>query len=191
MNKRIFSLVLALMLALASLTVAFAATESPTIDTVTKVTVAGVVSATGAALPADLIVDAKEETPATIATASTISAALASGNLAAVVGDDAVAAINQAILGKASITSLKVEEVFPLSVVNWADSYGDIIVTLDLPADYASDAVIVALVSYYNANGQLVWVVADSAIVNGQLCLTISAADLAVTGEFTVALLGA
>ena len=191
MNKRIFSLVLALVFALASLTVAFAEPASPTIDTVTKVTVAGAVSATGAPLPADMIVDVQEETAATTATAATISAALTAGNLASVIGDDAVAAINQAILGKASITSLTVEEVFPLTVINYAESVGDIIVTLGLPADYASDAVIVALLSYYDANGQLVWTVADSAIVDGQLCLTISAADLAAASEFTVALLGA
>ena len=192
MNKRVFSLVLALVLALASLTVAFAE-ESPVLATVTAATVAGVKSASGVSLPANFSVTALEATPATTALAAEIASALQTGAIADIFGEDAVALISQAILGKASVSGLKVEEVFPLSVVNYSETFGDIIVTLDLPANYASDAVIVALVSYYHAAGQLVWTVAEAEVVDGQLLLTLNAADLvaAVNGEFTVALLGA
>ena len=192
MNKRIFSLVLALVLALASLTVAFAE-SSPVIATVTTATVASVVSASGVELPADFTVTANDATAATTALAATIASALQAGDVAGVFGDEAAAAISQVILGKANASDLKVEEVFPLTVANYSETYGDIIVTLDLPADYASDAVMVALIGYYDANGELVWIVAEAEVVAGQLVLTLDAATLAANtdGEFTVALLGA
>ena len=192
MNKRVFSLVLALVLALASLTVAFAE-SSPVAAVVTTPTVTSVVSATGVALPASFQVVANLATPATTALAAQIASAIQAGTVESIFGAEAVAAINLAIQGITTIGALKVNEVFPATVVNYDTTYGDVIVTMQLPTAYAPGATIVALVGYYNAANELVWVVADALINNnGDLVLTLST-DALVAGtvtDITVALLG-
>ena len=193
MNKRIFSLVLVLVLALASLTVAFAE-ASPVAAVVTTPTVKGVVSATGVALPASFQVIGNLATPATTALAAQIASAIQAGTVESIFGAEAVAAINLAIQGVTTIGALKVNEVFPMSVVNYDTTYGDVIVTVELPTAYEPGATIVVMVGYYNAANELVWEVAPAQIdANGDLVLTLSADALAAgaISDLTVALLGA
>lgn len=192
MNKRIFSLVLVLVLALASLTVAFAE-SSATLAVVATPVVKSMVSSTGVVLPADFTVTPVEETLATQALTEEIAAAITAGTLEDIFGEEAVALINQAVLGLTNVSDLKVEEVFPLTVANYSAAYGDVAITLELPTEYADDAIVVVLVGYTDDNGELVWTVAEVEIVDGDLVvtLTVEALTAAANGDLTVAILGA
>ena len=192
MNKRIFSLVLALVLALASLTVAFAE-SSATAAVVTIPVVKSMVSSTGVVLPADFLVTPVEETLATQALAKDIAAAITAGSLETVFGEEAVALIDQAVLGLTTVSALKVQEVFPMTVVNYSAAYGDVAITLELPTEYAANDIVVVVIGYVDAEGNQVWVVVDVEIVDGDLVITlpVEALSAAVNADLTCVILGA
>ena len=192
MSKKLMSLILALVLVL-TVGAAFAesspslsspALGSPTMagqSAVTNATIKteAVVSSTGAALPADFLAtipqpaDAtEEEVAAAQSTLEAIDAFLTANGLPVVeyFGADVQAAIAEKLPADVAANDLVMRDFVALPLNDMAaaydPSYGDIILQLEFPVDFAEGDTVVAMLGIIDpATGLVTWVVLD-AVVN-------------------------
>lgn len=191
MNKRIFSVALALVLAFATLTCAFAAPDSISAADVTTAQVVGVTSSSGVTLPADFSVAPVAGSNTTDAVVNGINMAAASvGGLTTFFGEAAMTAIST-VVPAVQAANLKLDEAFPISVANYSGAYGDVTVTLRLTKTYADGDVVVAMVGIIGADGTITWTPVEATVVNGEVAVTFPQAVLeaAAGSEVVVAML--
>ena len=188
MNKRLFSIALALVLMLGCC--AFAASKSIAVGDVTDAKVTGVTSSTGAEVPAGFAVTPVAVTETTKAVVDDIAKAADAGDLPTYFGATAMAEI-AAKVPNVDVGSLKLDEVFPFTDVNYASTVGDVTVNMRLTKDYKVGDVIVALIGVLSA-GNVAWTPVDATVVDGgEVAVTLPQAILeaGATNELVFALL--
>lgn len=183
MNKRVFSIALALILALASMACAFAAPDSPDSTSVGEVKVTGVASSTGAVLPATFAVAPVEVPTATekVVLDAITAAATSADSLADFFGTQTMMAVTATVTG-VDVSKLTLDEAFPISVASYDVTFGDITVTMSLAKEYADGDVVVALVGIVNADGTITWTPVQATVVEGELAITFTQDLLSAAG---------
>ena len=185
MNKRIFSMMLVLMIAFASFSCACAeAVPSVTVETV--VTVAAATSSTGAVLPETFKVEVVPQSETATKVIAEITEAVKAAPVASYFGEEvikaAVAKLPAAVAAKAEAPALVLNELTTVTVSEYDASYEDVVVSLALTAEYADNDAIVVLVGIM-VDGVLTWVPMDATIVDGQVNVTFTQEVLSAAGD--------
>lgn len=191
MNKRILSCLLALVVALASLSVA-CAEFVPSINSSNVVNVSTVVSASGAVLPADFGVAVAPQSETTIALATEIAEFAKSAPVADYFGEEVMASVATMIPAIVNTSALKVDELLPMVVSNYDAAYGDVILTLSAAAVYSENDVVVVLAGVV-IDGVLTWIPLEASVTGGavNVVFTQEVLEAAGSSELVFALLRA
>ena len=181
MNKRIFSMMLVLMVAIASFSFACAeAVPSVTIETVVNVSTA--VSSTGVVLPETFKVEVVPQSETVVKVVEEIAEVVKAAPVATYFGEEVMAAVAEKLPVEVETSALKLNELTTLKVAEYDAAYEDVVVTLALTAEYAEDDAIVVLVGIV-VDGVLTWVPMDATIVDGQVNVTFTQEILTAAGE--------
>lgn len=166
LNKRIFCLMLALIVAALGFGALAEAIPSATVETI--MSVSSVVSSTGAALPESFSVELAPQSEAAEKVIEEIAEAVQTQPVTAYFGETAMAAIAEKLPAEVNVSALKLHELTAVKVEAYDSSYGDIVLTLTPSIEYAENAVIVVLVGMW-IDGELVWTPMDAVIIDGQI----------------------
>lgn len=181
MNKRILSMMLVLMIALA--TFSFACAEAvPSVTVETVVTVAGATSSSGVVLPETFKVEIAPQSEAAAKVIAEITEVVKAAPVATYFGEEVMTAVAEKLPATVETAALKLNELTTVTVAEYDASYEDVVVTLALTAEYADDDTIVVLVGIV-VDGVLTWVPMDATIVDGQVNVTFTQEVLTAAGS--------
>lgn len=168
LNKRIFSMMLVLVMAALGFSALAEAVPSVTIDSI--VNVSSVVSSTGVALPESFEIAVNPQSAAAAAVIEEIATVAQTQPVAVYFGETAMAAISEKLPESVTTDTLKLSELTAISVADYNSSYGDITLTITTATEYDDDTVVVVLVGMW-VDGELIWMPMDAVVVDGQVCV--------------------
>ena len=179
MKRHVLSLLLVLVLALAS--VAYA-TSVPSITVNDLVKVESAVSSTGVALPANFSVNIAVESETVKSMTETLQSLTTADEVSNFFGQEAMDAVSAKLPTSMNVADLKLAELSSLSFSNYDAACGDVIVSI-MPAAQYSDGDTVVVLVYVMVDGQMTWVPMDAMVVNGEVSITFTQDVLTAVGD--------
>lgn len=175
--KKTLAIILTLLMAGLMMVPAMAeAVPSKTTGDMTTVTVE---RTTGVTPAADFVVEVVEK-PALV---TTITAALSAAATAVdYFGADAKAAVEAAMPG-ADVSKIVVNEIVPVKVVAYNESYRDVKAIFTFATEYAAGASVTAMVGIVNG-ANVTWYAQEAEVVNGAVSVTFTADVLKLMGQY-------